>query len=96
MKKLHDKRGETMVELLTAFVLFLILLAALTVLLGLGIRLNRRSSDADRAFYSDFAPSGESVTVTVSGEGLNWTAYNVPCQMNEAGLFCFGTGGGGS
>lgn len=96
MKKLLDKRGETMVELLVSFVLFLILLAALTVLLGLGVRLNRRAADADRAFYSDFTPSGETVKVTVSGGGLNWTADGVPCQTNEAGLFCFGTGGDGA
>ena len=95
MKKLRDKRGETMVELLVSFVLFLILLAALTVLLALGVRLNRKAADADRAFYSDFASSGESVTVTVSGGEIEWSE-NVPCQTNEADLFCFGAGGDGA
>lgn len=95
MKKLKSERGETMVELLTAFVLFLILLAALTVMLGLGVRLNRRATDADRDFYSGFAPNGETVTVTVSGSGLSWKAEEVACQTNEAGLFSFGSSGDG-
>ena len=93
MKKiLKDRRGETMVELMVAFVLIVLALATLSVLVSVGLKMNRLAADADRKYHSDFsAAGGEQVTMTISGGPME---FNYPlvydAQVNEDGMLYFG------
>lgn len=91
MRKIKDNRGETMVELMVAFVLFMLALATLTVLVSVGLKLNRQAADADRDYYSEFSTSASEtakVTIDVSG-GDHEVVSTVTCMENKDGLFYF-------
>ena len=92
-KILKDNRGETMVELMVAFVLFMLALATLTVLVSVGLKLNRQAADADRLYYSDFqkdTATKVTVTMTVStSDGTKACHPEVDCYTNKDGLFYF-------
>lgn len=97
-KLLRDKRGESMVELVVAFTLFMLALAMLTAMVSVGLKLNRMAADADREYYSEFSDDASyvmNVSVSTDMTGFDSAVLpeptTIPYYRNDAGLiyFCF-------
>ena len=99
-KLLRDKSGESMTELIVAFTIFMLVLATLTSMVTVGLKLNRMAADADRAYYADLemvdASDTSGLTVSVVVTGSAWEADTVlpeptkiPYYHNAAGFIYF-------
>lgn len=89
---LKDESGESVVELIAAFTVLLLALAALTSMVSVGMKLKRMSADAGSAYYSEFEEAAGKITVTIE---QNFTKNDfcheaeIPYYQNAAGFICF-------
>ena len=95
-KLLKDNSGESMTELIVAFSMFMLALAALSTMVTTGFKLNRMAADADRAYYGEFTASetGRGLTVTISSDDSALQSVlpapdNITYYKNPAGLIFF-------
>ena len=97
-KLLKDNSGESMTELIVAFSMFMLALAALSTMVTTGLKLNRMAADADRAYYGEFekkeASGGGGMTVTITTTDGALKEFvpalpNITYYKNPAGLIYF-------
>lgn len=89
---LKDESGESLVELIAAFTVLLLALAALTSMVSVGMKLKRMSADADSAYYSEFEEAAGKITVTIDQDFTEADfghEVEIPYYQNDAGFICF-------
>lgn len=93
MNKLRDKRGETLVETLTALLVATLVLLFLSTAVAVAMRVNKQVRDADTSFrYSrEIATNADFFDVTVTDErtGQDVDQIHVYQYKDESGQYLY-------
>lgn len=86
MKKLQDRRGETLIETLAALLIATFVLLFLATAVATAFRLNARVRDTDTAFrYDAEAGSTASVQIWSKDTGIQYDAVAIEDYESENG-----------
>ena len=96
MKKLHSKRGETMVETLAAVLIVGLAAAMLATMVASAVRITSRTKEADAVFYRELSAAEEktkmvgetNVTISVTG-GSASEAKDITLYGTQDGLTAY-------